>query len=119
MIKEWDLNIFFEEVYNEETDEYDLAKVLSINPVVWTQEDDGCTNNDYSDVIIKTTFAEARYLRSQYPENEYGYDWTDTLENFMALAPVRLKSLLETLPPAHEYRTPRRDYSEDWGASIR
>jgi hypothetical protein len=119
MIKEWDLNIFFEEVYNEETEEYDLDKVLTINPVVWTQEDDGRTNNDYSDVIIKTTFAEARYLRSQYPENEYGFDWTDTLEHFMEIAPVRLKTLLETLPPANEYRTPRRDYSEDRGASIR
>lgn len=119
MIKEWDLNIFFEEVYNEETEEYDLDKVLTINPVVWTKEDDGCTNNTYSDVLIKTTFAEARYLRSQYPEHEYGYDWTDTLDNFMALAPVRLKSLLETLPPAEDYRTPRRDYSEDGDTSIR
>jgi hypothetical protein len=118
MIKEWDLNIFFEEIYNEETEEYDLDKVLTINPVVWTN-DNGITNNDYTDIIIKTTFAEARYLRSEYPEAEYGFDWTDTLDNFMALAPVRLKTLLETLPPANEYRTPRRDYSEDRDTSIR
>jgi hypothetical protein len=118
MIKEWDLNIFFEEIYNEETEEYDLDKVLTINPVVWTN-DNGITNNDYTDIIIKTTFAEARYLRSEYPEAEYGFDWTDTLDNFMALAPVRLKTLLETLPPANEYRTPRRDYSEDRYTSIR
>ncbi len=118
MIHEWDLNIFFEEVYNEETGEYDLDKVLTINPVVWTN-DNGVTNNTYTDMIIKTTFAEARYLRSQYPENEYGSDWTDTLEHFMEVAPVRLKTLLETLPPANEYRTPRRDYSEDGDTSIR
>lgn len=119
MIKEWDLNIFFEEVWDDHQDEYVPDNVLTINPVVWTKEDDGCTNTNYTDMIIKTTFAEARYLRSQYPEKDYGYDWTDTLENFMALAPVRIKSLLETLPPAHEYRTPRRDYSEDGDTSIR
>lgn len=119
MVKEWDLNIFFEEVWDEHQDEYMLDKVLTINPVVWTQEDNGITNNTYSDIIIKTTFAEARYLRSQYPESDYGYDWTDTLDNFMALAPVRLRSLLETLPPAGEYKTPRRDYSEERGTLIR
>jgi hypothetical protein len=119
MRKEWDLNIFFEEVWDDHQEEYVLDNVLTINPVVWTKEDNGVTNNTYTDMIIKTTFAEARYLRSQYPENEYGYDWTDTLENFMALAPTRLKSLLETLPPAEDYRTPRRDYSEDRYTSIR
>ncbi len=119
MRKEWDLNIFFEEVWDDHQEEYVLDNVLTINPVVWTQEDCGATNTNYTDMIIKTTFAEARYLRSQYPEKDYGYDWTDSLENFMALAPVRLKTLLETLPPAHEYRTPRRDYSEDRYTSIR
>jgi hypothetical protein len=118
MSKEWDLNIFFEEVYNEETEEYDLDKVLTINPVVWSN-DNGVTNNTYTDTIIKTTFAEARYLRSEYPENEYGYDWTDTLEHFMEIAPTRLKTLLGTLPPAEDYRIPRRDYSEDRYTSIR
>ena len=119
MIKEWDLNIFFEEIYNEETDEYDLDKVLTINPVVWTN-DDGTTYNDYSDIIIKTTFAEARYLRSEYPESEYGFDWTDSLDNFLKVAPVRVKALLETLPDAKDYKkTPRRDYSEDGDTSIR
>ncbi len=118
MRKEWDLNIFFEEVWDDHQEEYGLDNVLTINPVVWSEQD-GATNTNYTDMIIKTTFAEARYLRSQYPEKDYGYDWTDSLENFMALGPVRLKTLLETLPPAHEYRTPRRDYSEDRYTSIR
>lgn len=104
MIKEWDLNIFFEEVFNEETEEYESAPVLTINPVVWTKEDNGVTNNMYTDIIHKTTFAEARYLRSQYPENEYGEDWTDTLDHFLEIAPPRLKSLLSTLPDAKDYR---------------
>lgn len=97
MIKEWDLNIFFEEVWDDNVEEYVNDTVLTINPVLWTQEN-GATNNEYSEIVWKTTFAEARYLRSQYPENEYGYDWTDTLEHFMEIAPPRLRSLVATLP---------------------
>lgn len=97
MTKEWDLNIFFKEVLDEETDEYVSDKVISINPVIWSS-DNGVTNNEYTEIIWTTTFAEARYLRSQYPENEYGYDWTDTLEHFLEIAPPRLKSLASTLP---------------------
>ena len=101
VVKEWDLNIFFEEVWDDHQEEYVPDKVLTINPVIWTN-DNGVTSNDYTEIIWKTTFAEARYLRSQYPENEYGYDWTDTLEHFMEIAPVRLKELCKTLPNAHE-----------------
>ncbi len=101
MTKEWDLNIFFKEDYNVDTDETTLDDVLTINPVVWSQED-GATNTWYTDIIYKTTFAEARYLRSQYPESDYGYDWTDSLSNFLDIAPPRLKSLLGTLPNAYD-----------------
>lgn len=103
-VQEWDLNIFFEEIWDDHQEEYVLDNVLTINPVVWTQHADGTTDTNYTDTIIKTTFAEARYLRSQFPEHEYGYDWTDSLDNFMKVAPVRLKSLLETLPEAKDYR---------------
>ncbi len=102
-VQEWDLNIFFEEIWDDHQEDYVLDKVLTINPVVWTQED-GATNTNYTDMIIKTTFAEARYLRSQFPEHEYGYDWTDSLDNFMKVAPTRIKSLLETLPEAKDYK---------------
>lgn len=101
MVKEWDLNIFFREDWDEDTEETTLDKVLTINPVVWTSEGDR-TDNWYTDIIFTTTFAEARYLRSQYPESEYGSDWTDTLDNFLEIAPARLKSLLGTLPSAHD-----------------
>jgi hypothetical protein len=101
MTKEWDLNIFFKEVWDENVEEYVLDNVLTINPVVWTLED-GATNTWYTDIIYTTTFSEARYLRSQYPEAEYGYDWTDSLTNFLDIAPPRLKSLLGTLPNAYD-----------------
>ena len=98
MKTEWDLNIFFKEDWDELNDESVYEDVLTINPVVWTKLDDGSTQTNYSEILYKTTFAEARYLRSQYPEKEYGDDWTDTLENFLAIAPPRLRSLLGTLP---------------------
>jgi hypothetical protein len=104
MSKEWDLNIFFEEVWDENVEEYKSDDVITINPVIWSNED-GKTDNTYSDIIWKTTFAEARYLRSQYAVEEYGYDWTDTLDNFLEIAPPRLKSLALTLPSAYEYRS--------------
>ena len=81
--KEWDLNIFFKEDWDEENDTT-YEDVLTINPVIWSSQD-GITDNTYTDIIWKTTFAEARYLRSQYPENEYGSDWTDTLEHFLEI----------------------------------
>lgn len=102
-IKEWDLNIFFEEVWDDHLEEYVLDNVLTINPVVWSRQNE-VSDNTYSDIIWKTTYAEARYLRSQYPENEYGYDWTDTLDHFLEIAPPRLKSLAMTLPSAYDYK---------------
>jgi hypothetical protein len=101
MTKEWDLNIFFKEDYNVDTDETTLDNVLTINPVVWSLED-GASNVWYTPLVYTTTFAEARYLRSQYPEDEYGYDWTDTLTNFLEIAPPRLQSLLGTLPDVND-----------------
>ena len=104
MNKDWDLNIFFEEVWDDNIEEYVNDSVITINPVIWMQGE-GRTDNEYTDIIWKTTFAEARYLRSQYPEHDYGYDWTDTLEHFLEIAPPRLKSLALTLPSAYEYRS--------------
>jgi hypothetical protein len=94
MSKEWDLNIYF-----IEEDDNVYSETLRINPVLWTSED-GMSNTTHTNWFIQTTFAETRYLRSQYPENEYGMDWTDTLEGFLEKAPPRLKQVLLSLPPA-------------------
>ena len=102
VVKEWDLNIFFREDWNED-DGTTWDNVLTINPVIWTN-DNGMTSNDYTEILWTTTFAEARYLRSQYPEKEYGMDRTDTLDHFMEIAPVRLKELCKTLPSPYEAR---------------
>jgi hypothetical protein len=103
MEKDWDLNIFFREDYDVEAEETTWDNVLTINPVVYSWDSER-SDNFYTDILITTTFAEARYLRSEYPEAEYGMDWTDSLDNFMKVAPVRIKSLLETLPDAKDYK---------------
>lgn len=99
MIKDWDLNIYFVEDWDEETDETTYSQTLRINPVLWTM-DNGASNTTYTNWYIDTTFAETRYLRSEYPENDYGMDWTDSLDGFLEKAPPRLKQVLLSLPQA-------------------
>jgi hypothetical protein len=101
MEKEWDLNIFFREEYDVETEETTWDDVITINPVVYSWDAER-SDNWYTDILFTTTFAEARYLRSEYPEDEYGMDWTDSLQNFLEIAPPRLASLLRTLPNADD-----------------
>jgi hypothetical protein len=98
--KDWDLNIFFREEWDEENGTT-WDNVITINPIVYTWDGER-SDNWYTDILYTTTFAEARYLRSQYPENEYGMDWTDSLQGFLEIAPPRLKTLLGTLPGADE-----------------
>lgn len=93
--KDWDLNIYFVEDWDEETDETTYSQTLRINPVLWSPGD-----VTYSNWFIETTFAETRYLRSVYDESYYGMDWTDSLTNFLEYAPPRLKQVLLSLPPA-------------------
>jgi hypothetical protein len=101
MQKDWDLNIYFREDYNVETEETTWDNVITINPVVYMWDDER-SDNWYTDIFFTTTFAEARYLRSQYPEDTYGTDWTDSLQGFLEIAPPRLASLLRTLPSASD-----------------
>ena len=98
-VQDWDLNIYFRETdeWDDEINDYKLSKTIYINPVLWSMED-GATQTHYTNWYIETTFAETRYIRSQYPEDDYGHDWTDSLDGFLNIAPPRLHSLLTTLP---------------------
>jgi hypothetical protein len=95
VVKDWDLNIYFLEEWDEETETSSYPDTLRINPVLWSPED-----VTYSNWYIDTTFAETRYPRSQYPEHEYGMDWTDSLTSFLKIAPPRIKQVLLSLPSA-------------------
>ena len=103
MNKDWDLNIFFKEVWDDNIEEYVNDTVLTINPVLYMYDSNG-SNNHYTEIIWTATFAETRYLQSVYPVEEYGYDWTDSISNFLEIAPPRLKALVMTLPNAYEYK---------------
>jgi len=95
----WDLNIFFEDLGHDENGENQWADVITINPVIYyVDHDTNRTWNDWTDIIHKTTFAEARYLSSVRPEDEWGSDWTESLESFLEIAPPRIARLLEDLP---------------------
>lgn len=96
-VQDWDLNIYFVEDWDKETDETTYSQTLRINPVLWTMEN-GVSNTTYTNWYIDTTFAETRYLRSVYEEDYYGMDWTDSLTNFLEYAPPRLKQVLLSLP---------------------
>lgn len=106
MNKSWDLNIFFEDLGHDENGINQWSDVITINPVIYTARNEyGGSENLYTNIIWKTTFAEARWIRSQRPSNEYGDDWSETLEQFLEIAPPRIKSLLGTLPHVDEYQS--------------
>jgi hypothetical protein len=95
----WDLNIFLEDLGHDENGVNQWADVLTINPVIYNVDYD--TNrswNDWTDTVHKATFAETRYILAQRPDAEWGSDWTESLENFLEIAPPRIAKLLEELP---------------------
>jgi hypothetical protein len=99
----WDLNLFYKEDYNVETDETTWEDVITINPSIYEIDEHGGTMHHFTDIIIKTTFAEARYISSVRPIEKYGSDWFEFCDEFMEVAPPRIKSLLQALPDANEY----------------
>lgn len=100
--KFWDLNIFFEDLGHDENGENQWADIITINPVVYHQDHDNNSSwNHYTDKVYKSTFAEARYIRSVRPIEEYGDDWTESLEMFLEDGPPRLVALLKDLPDVY------------------
>lgn len=99
----WDLNLFYKEDYNVETDETTWEDVITINPSIYEIDEYGGTMHHFTDIIIKTTFAEARYISTVRPAVQYGSDWFEFCDEFMEVAPPRIKSLLQALPDANEY----------------
>ena len=96
----WDLNLFYKEDYSLETDETTWENVITISPSVY--DDDGPMHH-YTDIVFKTTFAEARYISSVRPIEQWGDDWFEDLESFLEVAPPRIASLLKALPDVNEY----------------
>lgn len=99
----WDLNLFYEDLGPDENGINQWDDVITINPSVYEINEHGETMHHYTDIIFKTTFAEARYISSVRPIEQYGEDWFEFCDEFMEVAPPRIKSLLGTLPDVNQY----------------
>ena len=96
----WDLNLFYADLGTDENGDNQWDDVITISPSVY--DDDGPMHH-YTDIVFKTTFAEARYISSVRPIEQYGDDWFEDLESFLEVAPPRIASLLKALPDVNEY----------------
>lgn len=90
-----DLNIFYREDWNED-DGTTWSDTLTIDPYIY-EEDEYGTRKYELDLLIECTPAETAVLAQHYPEQEYGSDWWDFMENLMPFAPPRVASLLKTI----------------------
>ena len=93
----YDLNIFYREEYDVDTQETTWTDNLFIDVYIREEDDYGVRNYE-TGTLIECTDAESREIVKFYPENEYGTDWWDFEENFTPNAPVRIQSLLKALP---------------------
>ncbi len=90
-----DLNIFYREDWTED-DGTTWSDTLTIDPYIY-EEDEYGTRKYELDLLIECTPAETAVLAQHYPEQEYGSDWWDFMENLMQFAPPRIASLLKTI----------------------
>ena len=99
MLKEYDLNVFYRESWDEENTIAYWSETISINPVIWTQDDNGVTDSTYLDTVIECTPEETAVIARHYSEKDYGSDWTVTLSEFLSHdVPERIKQELLNLP---------------------
>jgi hypothetical protein len=100
-VKEWDLNIFYKDLGHDEDGVNQWENVFTINPCMYIRDGERC-EHVYADESFQATFAETRYIASERPMDEWGDDWFETMENFLEIAPVRIKNILLSLPHADE-----------------
>jgi hypothetical protein len=86
------VNLFFKEHWDELHDESVADNFLSIEPSIY---DPSGPMHSYTNILIKTTFAETRYIMSQGHKDS---DWFEDMEYFLTYAPPRLVKLLRKLP---------------------
>jgi len=88
MDKLWDLNVWFKEDWNEETNEVFLDDVISINPTVYIADMDsvyGEVRKVYTGIIYTCTREETAKIREHRTLVDYGYDWFDFADELKAL----------------------------------
>jgi hypothetical protein len=93
----YDLNIFYKEDYDLETEETTWDEFLTIDVYI-REEDEYGVRNYNTETLFTCTPEESVAIAEFYPENEYGSDWWEFLDNFIKVAPARIVSLLKALP---------------------
>lgn len=96
----WDLNIFYQDLGHDENGENHWDDVLTISPSIYEHE---YPMHHYTDLIFKTTFAEARYISSVRPIEQWGDDWFEDLDSFLEVAPPRVAEWLRSLGDPEDY----------------
>jgi hypothetical protein len=101
-----DLNIFYREEWDEETQTSYLSDNLFIDVYDYWQykDDEGYLNSEHAElgVLIECSPEETKVMRRMYPEEEYGYDWWYTLHEAMLPVTVYnklMKKLRDTTIP--------------------
>jgi hypothetical protein len=78
-MREIDLNIFYREEWDEEKQRPYSTDNLFIDVYDYWQfrDHDGHTGSDHEElgILIECTLEQSKFIRSQFPEFEYGYDW--------------------------------------------
>jgi len=97
----YDLNIFYKEDWDEDTDTTTWADELSIDVYIREEDQYGVRNYETKN-LFTCTLEESVEIAKHYPPLEYGSDWWDFLENFIVIAPPRIVSLLKTLTPLED-----------------
>lgn len=93
--KTLDLNIFYREDWDAENGTT-WSDTLTIDPYIYEQDGYGTRKYEVHQ-LIECTPSETKQIALHYPEDEYGSDWWDFVENFLPFAPPRIASLLKAI----------------------
>lgn len=102
--REYDLNVFYEDLGLDENDENQWADVYTIQPSVYQVDEIDRVTRTYLE-SFKLSLAETRAIAPDFPDNEYGSDFFITLDAFYKQCkalPGRVNQILSTLPPVNE-----------------
>lgn len=87
--------MFYREDYDPEIGTT-WAKTLTIDPYIYVEDARGTRKYETS-LLIECTPTETALIAEHYPLDGYGSDWWDFAENFLAFAPERIASLINTI----------------------
>lgn len=106
-VKEYDLNIFYEDLGHDENGINQWADVYTIQPCKYVAYSDGLVERRYLE-SFKLSLAETRAIAPDFPDDEWGSDFFISLNYFYEQAkalPGRVKQILDTLPDIDQVST--------------